>query len=360
MEALAPRNKKELQRLTGKLVTLGRFIALFTDKLRPFFLVLQKASAIGWTDNCQSAFENIKHYLTQLPILSSPQPGERLYMYLAVSDWAISVVLFHYPTHKEHKLVYYVIRAMSDLETRYSRIKQTALALRTLPVVILTDQPIRNILHKPNMSERMLQWAIELSEYGIEYRPRLSMKGQVTTNFVQAIQLGFPTLNNEVEYEAILSGLDLALALFVSKLQIYNDSQLVVRHVQEKYEAKDERMTRYLTKVRDTLQRLDEWTIKKIPRADNVCADALARIVVSLPIKEAILLPIYVQTSPFITKASTCNTIEEMQAARFALIGECLYKRSFIGPYLRCLDHLEAQYVLAELHEGVCDNHFGG
>ena len=64
--------------------------------------------------------------------------------------------------------------------------------------------------------------------------------------------------NNEVEYEAILSGLDLTLALSVSRLWIYSDSQLVVRHVQKEYEAKDERMARYLTKVRDTLQRFIE------------------------------------------------------------------------------------------------------
>ena len=73
----------------------------------------------------------------------------------------------------------------------------------------------------------------------------------------QAIRLGFPTSNNEAEYEAIISGLDLDLTLSVSKLRIYSDSQLVVRHMQEEYGVKDERMTRYLTKVRDTLQRFD-------------------------------------------------------------------------------------------------------
>ncbi|KAL6319598.1 hypothetical protein AAG906_020675 [Vitis piasezkii] len=65
----------------------------------------------------------------------------------------------------------------------------------------------------------------------------------------QAIRLGFPASNNEAEYEAILSGLDLALALSVSRLRIYSDSQLVVRHVQKEYEAKDGRMARYLTKL---------------------------------------------------------------------------------------------------------------
>ncbi|RVW95436.1 hypothetical protein CK203_028714 [Vitis vinifera] len=197
----------------------------------------------------------------------------------------------------------------------------------------------------------------------------------------------FPASNNEAEYEVILSGLDLALALSVSKLRVYSDSQLVVRHVQKEYEAKDARMARYLTKVRDTLQRFTEWTIEKIRRTKNGRTDALAGIATSLPIKEAILLPIHVQTNPSVAEASTCNTIEakqadgqewtndiigylrtgtlpedtkqthkiRVQAARFTLIGGHLYKRSFTGPYLLCLNHSEALYVLAELHEGGMD-----
>ena len=84
----------------------------------------------------------------------------------------------------------------------------------------------------------------------------------------------------------------------------------MVRHVQKEYEAKDERMARYLTKVRNTLQRFTEWTIKKIKRTENGRADALASIAASLPIKEVILLPVYVQTNPSVTETSTCNTIE--------------------------------------------------
>ncbi|RVW90981.1 Pro-Pol polyprotein [Vitis vinifera] len=192
----------------------------------------------------------------------------------------------------------------------------TALALRSAaqklrpyfqahPVVVLTDQPLRNILDKPDLTGRMLQWTIELSEYGIECQPRLSMKGQVDgasrssgsgvglllqsptgEQLEQAIRLGFSASKNEAEYEAILSGLDLALALSVSRLQIYSDSQLV----------------------------FTEWTIKKIKRTENGRADALAGIAASLPIKEAVLLPIHVQTNPSVAKASTCNTIEANQA----------------------------------------------
>ena len=123
MKTLALKSKKELQRLTGRLVALGRFIARFMGKLRPFFLVFREANVSGWTDNCQNAFEEIKHYLTQSPILSSPQPGEQLYMYLAVSDYAVSIVLFRSLSNKEQRPVYFINRAMVDVETRYSKME---------------------------------------------------------------------------------------------------------------------------------------------------------------------------------------------------------------------------------------------
>lgn len=83
---LAPTNKKELQRLTGKLVALGRFITRFTDKMKPFFLTLRDVNKSGWTQGCQNAFEEIKRYLSQPPIFNGPQPGERLYLYLAATS----------------------------------------------------------------------------------------------------------------------------------------------------------------------------------------------------------------------------------------------------------------------------------
>lgn len=101
IESFTPSSKKELQHLTGRLATLGRFIAQFTDKLRSLFLALKGPSTIGWTEDCQSVFKEIKCYLTQPPILSSPQPREQLYMYLVVSNCAVSVVLFRFISEKE-------------------------------------------------------------------------------------------------------------------------------------------------------------------------------------------------------------------------------------------------------------------
>lgn len=158
--------------------------------------------------------------------------------------------------------------------------------------------------------------------------------------------------------------------------------------IQKKYEAKDERMTKYLLKVQESLSRLGEWVIEKIPRVENMQVDALAGITASFPIKESTMLPIYVQTTPTIAESHVFNVATKeqdwavdiraylqmgalpedpkhahkirVQASRFALIGDDLYRRSFGDPYLRCLTQSEIQYVLSELHEGICGNHPGG
>ena len=49
----------------------------------------------------------------------------------------------------------------------------------------------------------------------------------------------------------------------------------------------------------------------------------------------------------------------KVQASRFMLIKDVLYKRGFSRPYLRCLCKEEADYVMKEVHEGICENHLG-
>ena len=77
-------------------------------------------------------FEAIKCYLTEPPILSSPKSNKKLYMYLVISDYAVSVVLFRHIRDKEQRFIYYVSKAMVDVETRYSKVEQTAIALKNV------------------------------------------------------------------------------------------------------------------------------------------------------------------------------------------------------------------------------------
>ena len=60
------------------------------------------------------------------------------------------------------------------------------------------------------------------------------------------VQLKFLTTNNEAEYEGILTGLRLGKALGAKNLLVQNDSKLVIGQIRGEYEAKEERMQKYL------------------------------------------------------------------------------------------------------------------
>ena len=149
----------------------------------------------GWMDECKQAFKEVERYLIDPPILRSPQSDEQLYMYLAVFDCEVSVVLFRHIRGNEKRPIYYVSKAMVESKTQYSKMEQTSLALKSAAqklrpyfqayqVTVLTNQPLRSNLHKPDLSRRMLKWSIELSKYEIKYRPRLALKGQDMIDFI--------------------------------------------------------------------------------------------------------------------------------------------------------------------------------
>ena len=86
-----PRNIKEVQSLSGRVAALNRFVSKAIDKCLTFFKVLKKT--FEWTDECQKAFQDLKAYLTEAPLLSPSITGEELYLYLAVSTHAVSSAL---------------------------------------------------------------------------------------------------------------------------------------------------------------------------------------------------------------------------------------------------------------------------
>ena len=86
-----PSRIMEVQRLTGRIAALSRFVSRASDKCQSFFQILKKA--FQWDANCEEAFSALKAYLSSPLILVSPSEGELLTLYLAVSDFSTSAVL---------------------------------------------------------------------------------------------------------------------------------------------------------------------------------------------------------------------------------------------------------------------------
>ena len=106
---------------------------------------------------------------------------------VTVSNVSMSAALFKEDENRKQRPIFFVSKSLADAETRYSHLEQAALALRVAtkklcpyfqahPIVVLTDLSLRSTIHKPDLFGRMARWATELSEFGIQYKPRLAKK----------------------------------------------------------------------------------------------------------------------------------------------------------------------------------------
>jgi hypothetical protein len=88
-----PSTKKGVQRLTGRLASLNRFISRSAERNLPFFEVLKSAKVFQWGPTQQKAFEELKQYLINLTTLTPPVLGAPLLLYVVASHSAVSVAL---------------------------------------------------------------------------------------------------------------------------------------------------------------------------------------------------------------------------------------------------------------------------
>ncbi|XP_076926313.1 uncharacterized protein LOC143589438 [Bidens hawaiensis] len=336
----------------------------------------------------------------ELPTLTALEEGEPLTLYLSASDIAVGAVLL---TDRKtvQTPIYYISKTLADAETWYSILEKLVLALvyaaRRLkryfqghPIHVLTDYKLKSVLAKPELSVRLAKWAIELGEHSIEHKPRPAIKGQVLVDFVTevptekiqeclyeqqpptptdesqkwtlftdgassgegsgaclklinldgqeftyAIKLNFKSTNNEAEYEAFLAGLRIAKKLGVKFLEARVDSMLITGQVLETYEAKNDVMASYLSQAKDLMQQFTSCKVVHIKGSENRPADALSKL------------------------AST--SFEHMGRDMRIEVLDNPIRPSTPGHGHpngnRCVDAEDANYVIREIHEGICGLH---
>ena len=96
------------------------------------------------------------------------------------------------------------------------------------------------------------------------------------------LRVGFPATNNEAEYEALLAEMMMVSKLRSKAVEIFSDSRLVVGQINGEFEARDQRMQGYLSKVRQAQSDFEVFSIKQILRSQNSHVDSLATLATSL------------------------------------------------------------------------------
>jgi hypothetical protein len=117
-----------------------------------------------------------------------------LYLYLAVTNEAINAALVKEESGCQSR-IYFVCEALQGSELKYQRLEKVSYTLllasqylrpyfQCHPITVRTNQPIRQILHKPNLAGRMMIWVVQLSQYYISYESRQLVKAQALAEFV--------------------------------------------------------------------------------------------------------------------------------------------------------------------------------
>ncbi|XP_074322718.1 uncharacterized protein LOC141659690 [Apium graveolens] len=317
LDMKSPTSVKQVQSLTGRIAALNRFVSKSSDRCKEFFKAIKgRGKDFLWTPNCEEAFLKIKEQLGNPPMLTKPEDGETLILYLAVSEYSVSAVLVKEEASYQWP-VYYVSKRLLDAETRYTNMEKLVytliLAARKLRpyfqahrIEVRTAYPLRQILHKPESSGRMLKWAIELGGSGAGII-LITPEGH---RLMSAIHLKFYATNNDAEYEALINGLKLALEVGAVNLIVRSDSELVVNQVNGGFQARGPRTKLYMRCARRLLGKFSSAKLESVPREENSNADALAKMGSQMDIVQLGQIPLGIQKVPSIPEVEVCQMQE--------------------------------------------------
>jgi hypothetical protein len=120
----APTCIKDVQKLTGCMAALNRFISKIGERGIPFFKLIKHQEKFVWTPKADQALAQLKDFLSQPPVLTAPRKGEQLLLYLATTTHVVSTAIIVERQEDGHvypvqRLVYFVSEVLSESKARY-------------------------------------------------------------------------------------------------------------------------------------------------------------------------------------------------------------------------------------------------
>jgi hypothetical protein len=194
------KNLKGVQRVTGCLAALSRFIARLGEHSLPLYKLMKKSDHFTWTLEAQEALDSLKNLLKSPSILTAPATEEPMLLYISVTTQVVSAALVverEEPerSQKVQRPVYFVNEVLSNSKTKYSQMQKLVYAIlmtkRKLrhyfgahPITVVSKYPLEEVIQNPEAEGRIAIWTLELMGQNITYAPRSAIKSQVLAAFV--------------------------------------------------------------------------------------------------------------------------------------------------------------------------------
>ena len=118
---------KDIQKLTGYMAALSRFISCLGEKGLPFFKLLKASERFSWSKEADTAFEQFKLFLTKPPIMMAPWPDKTLLIYITTTLHVVSIAIIIEREEAGHAykvqcLVYFISEVLNEPKTRYPQV----------------------------------------------------------------------------------------------------------------------------------------------------------------------------------------------------------------------------------------------
>jgi hypothetical protein len=123
-----PFSLRQLQSLQGKANFLHRFIPNYVELTLGFTRLLTKGYEFVWDTTANKSFNDLKLTLTRTPLLFPPNYSHDYFLYLAASDYTISMVLVQEDDSHDEHVIYYLIRSLTTIKSKYLHVEKLALA----------------------------------------------------------------------------------------------------------------------------------------------------------------------------------------------------------------------------------------
>jgi hypothetical protein len=124
MKMKLPNCVKDIQKLTGCMAALSRFISRLREKGLPFFKLLNAMEKFEWSEEANTAFAELKQFLTSPPVLTTPKEGETLLLYIVATNRVVNTTIIiereevgH--VYKVQRLVYFISEVLNESKTHY-------------------------------------------------------------------------------------------------------------------------------------------------------------------------------------------------------------------------------------------------
>ena len=118
---------KDVQKLTGCMAALSRFISQLGEKGLPFFKLLKASGKFIGTPEAMKAFDELKQFLTMPLVMTAPQPGESLLVYITVTNRVVSTTILiereeagH--AYKVQRPVYFISKVLNKSKAWYPQV----------------------------------------------------------------------------------------------------------------------------------------------------------------------------------------------------------------------------------------------